>query len=79
MSDEDTRSTQKISADQMKQLQNMVEKGTEITMTVSPEILARIGAILPVIEETEGLDGGSLSVDAGAMRIMLVGLDVLEG
>jgi len=78
MSD-DTRSTQKISTDQMKQLQSMVEDGTELTMTVGPEVLARIGEILPAIEEIEGLEEGSLSLDAGAMHIMLVGLEVLEG
>ncbi len=78
MSD-DTRSTQRMSSAQMRELQNIVENGAELTMTVTPSVLARIGELLPVIEEIEGLDEGSLSVDAGAMHIMLVGLDVLEG
>jgi len=68
-----------MSSAQMRELQNIVENGAELTMTVTPSVLARIGELLPVIEEIEGLDEGSLSVDAGAMHIMLVGLDVLEG
>lgn len=76
---EDTRSTQKISTDQMAELQKILEDGAELTITVGPDILARISELIPIIEESEGLEDGSLSIDAGATRILMVGLDVLEG
>ena len=76
---DDTRSTQKIGRDQMEALHNIMENGAELTLTVAPDVFARISNLLSVIEETEGLPTGSLTVDAGAARILLVGLDLLEG
>lgn len=69
--------TQRISADELQKLQGMLEEGggPELTFPVTPQILARLDAVLMQIQAAEEND---ISFQEVIQRVFMRGLETLE-
>lgn len=77
MSDREMSETQRISVDELKKLQTMLEDGggPELTIPVTPQILARLDALLM---QLQAHDEEGLTFQDAVQRVFQRGIEVLE-
>lgn len=78
MSEKGMNDTQRISAEELQKLQDMLEEGggPELTVPVTPQILARLDAVLMQLQDSVDAD---LSFQQAVQRVFMLGLETLEG
>jgi hypothetical protein len=69
--------TQRISAEELQQLQKKLEEGggPELTVPVTPQILARLDAVLIQLQAAEDSD---MSFQDAVQRVFMRGLELVE-
>ncbi len=69
--------TQRISAEELQQLQKMLEEGggPELNVPVTPQILARLDAVLIQLQAAED---SRMSFQEAVQRVFMKGLEVIE-
>jgi len=78
MAEDDLMSTRRISAVEMGEIQKALETGVaELTITVTPDVLERIEALVPKMQDTN-IQSSELRRAMALRQILMAGLYTLE-
>lgn len=78
MGEDDLMSTRRISAIEMGEIQKALESGVaELTITVTPDVLERIEALVPKMQDTN-IQSSELRRAMALRQILMAGLYTLE-
>ena len=78
MSEDDLKSTRRISAAEMGEIQKVLEPGVlELTITVTPDVMERVEALIPTIHDP-AIQSPELRRALALRQIFMAGLYTLE-